>query len=282
MSIVYLNGEFIPAHEAKISVFDRGFLFADSVYEVIPIHNGRLFQLDEHLDRLYKSLKAIYIDPNLLTRSILKNILAQLLEKNTVAAQSIYLQVTRGAEEQRHHNFSQQLTPTVFATVLPARPLTEKQPSGIQVITTHDFRWERCDIKSTSLLANIMMMHMAEQHRCPEIILERNGFITEGASSNVFVIKANKILTPPKSQYILGGTVRDSIVSLALRHNIPCNEQEIPFTDLYTADEVWITSSTRKIIPVIKIDEAIIGDGKPGPLWRTMIKLYDEYIQALK
>lgn len=274
---VYLNGLYQPLNEAKISVLDRGFLFGDGVYEVIPSYSGHLFHFQEHMARLENSLAAIRL-ANPHDRKQWLDILAPLLDKSL--DQSIYLQITRGVAEKRDHVFPEQIEPTVFAMASAMVPFAGRN-TGVKAISIADSRWQRCNIKAITLLANILLRQEAVDQGCAEAILVKDGSITEGAASNVFAIINDILVTPPKNTAILPGITRNVILELAKSNNIPCREQAVTLASLKTAGEIWITSSTREIVPVVELDSAQVGDGKPGPLWRTMNRLFQAYKQSL-
>ena len=280
METVYLNGEFIDATDAKVSVFDRGFLFGDSVYEVIPFYQGRGFRLDEHLHRLAYSLRAIQIN----LEEDWSALLHELVRRNGGGNVSVYLQITRGAAEYRNHNYDDSMSPTVFACCRAIRDIYQDGADAVQGITamvTADLRWHRCDIKSTGLLPNILVLQQARQMGVDEALMIRDGFLTEGASCNLFVIDKGVIYTPKRSSEILGGTTRQLILELAAESGIPTQEVDIDYDRLVDADEVWISSSTRGVVPVLKIDDRAIADGRKGPLWARMFELFTHYQQQL-
>jgi D-alanine transaminase len=283
--IVYLNGNFLPASEAKISVFDRGFLFGDSVYEVIPFYHGVGFRLSEHLDRLHYSLHELGITPP----DGLEPILTELVAQNGGGHQSVYLQVTRGAGERRSHAIEPGLMPTVFACTQPIRDIYDEgasQVDGIKVIVTEDLRWKRCDVKANGLLANILVIQKAKAANAAEALLIHEGELTEGASSNFFIVESGVIKTPPLETGILSGTTRSLVLTLAERNGVPYEECRIDYARLINADEVWISSSTRGVMPVLTVDEHTIGDGQKGPIWAQFFEWFIEHqaqtIQALK
>ena len=276
--IVYLNGEFLPLESAKISVLDRGFIFGDGVYEVLPVYNGQLFRLVEHLQRLDNSLQAIRL-ANPLSRKQWIDILTTLVAHNQGGDQSVYLQVTRGPAK-REHNFPQLIQPTVFimSEVIQANP-----PSpGVKAITCPDIRWQRCDIKAIALLANILLRQQAVDVGAVEAILIRDGYVMEGAASNIFVVIDGIAMTPPKSQYILPGITRDLILEVMQANQLPYREIAITEAQLRSADEIWVTSSVREILPITTLDEKIVGSGKPGPVWSQIWQLYQNYKQQLR
>ncbi len=279
MHMVYLNGEFIPPDQAKVSVFDRGFIFGDGVYEVIPVFGGRLFRLAHHLSRLEASLAAIRLrNPH--SPEEWKSILSRLLAGPINGDQSIYLQITRGVAP-RDHAFPTHVTPTVFAYAQPLKyPPPEQLAQGVAAVTAEDIRWQRCDIKAIALLANALLRQQAIEQQAVEAILIRDGVVTEGAASNIFVVKNGRLVTPPKGSFILPGITRDLVVEIARANGIACDELPIKTEMLQTADEVWLTSSTKEILPITRIDGKPVGRGKPGAMHARLFALYQEYKQA--
>jgi len=280
MSIVYLNGEFMAAENARVSVFDRGYLLGDGVYEVIPAFAGCLFRLKEHLSRLQNSLDAIKLE-NPLTADQWEQMLKQLIGQNMHPELSIYLQVTRGVAV-RDHAFPVDPQPGVFAMANPIHKLPASYfENGVAAITADDNRWQRCNIKAISLLPNVLLRQQAVEKGVAEAILIRDGKVTEGSASNVFVVHDGEIITPAKSQYILPGITRDLVLELAETHNIPCAEKDISRQMLFDADEVWLTSSTKEILPVTRVDEKMVGKGTPGKVWQQMMDIYRDYKNGL-
>ncbi|ADE13760.1 aminotransferase class IV [Nitrosococcus halophilus Nc 4] len=276
MALVYLNGEFLPLAQAKVSVLDRGFLFGDGVYEVIPVYGGHFFRLSLHLQRLEHSLQAIHLE-NPLSPSQWREVLQRLVARNEGLDQAVYLQVTRGPAA-RDHAFPQPVEPTVFAMSNPLKPLpTEWRLKGVAAVTREDIRWKYCHIKSVALLANILLRQEAIEAGAQEALLLRDEQLTEGAASNVFIVRGGVLATPPKGPFLLSGITRDLILELAGEGGIPCRERVITAWDLTQADELWLTSSTREIVPVTRLDGIEVGSGKPGPLWGQMDILYQEY-----
>lgn len=275
---VYLNGQFLPLSEAHIPVMDRGFLFGDSVYEVIPAYGGRLFRLNQHLHRLDNSLHAIRIQ-NPLSTAQWTEILEALVKQQPGVDQSIYLQISRGSMPLRDHAIPEAaIEPTVFAMSNPIpAPDPKVQERGISAITLEDIRWHRCDIKATTLLANVLLRQQAKDHGAMEAILVRDGYATEGAASNLFIVDDDQIITPPKSEDLLPGITRDLVLELAAEAELPYAEAHITFEQLETADEIWLTSSTREIMPVTHVNEMPVNDGKPGPVWHKMRELFLAY-----
>ena len=284
MSICYLNGEYLPLEQARVPVLDRGFIFGDGVYEVIPVYGGRLFRLPQHLQRLYDSLAAIRID-NPLTDEQWQTLLETLVEKNRAGGdndQSVYLQVTRGVAR-RDHGFPKDTRPTVFAMSSPLASADPQQmQAGVAAITLDDIRWRYCHIKTIALLPNILLKQQALEKGAVEAILVRDGEVTEGSASNIFIVRDGVIRTPAKSERLLPGITRDLIVELARDNGLPCEEGVVREDELHAADEVWLSSSTREILPVTRLDERPVGDGRAGPLWRRMIGIYQDYKQRLR
>ena len=282
--LVYLNGDFIPLDEARISPLDRGFLFADGVYEMIPAYAGVLFRLPEHLQRLTQSLAGIRIT-NPMDDAQWEAVLSELIKRNGAGNLAVYLQVTRGAAGKRDHAFpSIDVPPTVFAMTSPIATPPADSPDttpGVSAITLDDTRWARCDIKSISLLPNILLRQEAVDREAAEAIMLRDGFVTEGAASNVFVILDGVIITPPKSHQILGGITRDLVLELCRDNGLACDEREINETELRNASEIWVTSSTREVVPVVTLNRQQVGDGRPGPLWKTLARHYVDFKRQL-
>jgi len=269
---VYLNGKFLAGSEAKISVFDRGFLFADSVYEVIPFYQGIAFQLEEHLVRLERSLAQL----NISTDVSYAQLATELVERNGGGNQSVYIQVSRGADVKRSHLVDKKLQPTIFIctrVISNSYALDADDVLPVKVVVCEDIRWQRCDIKSTSLLGNIIMLEQAREKGAIEALLERDGYIQEGASSSLFIVEAGNIIAPQSSNTVLQGTTSTLIKRLAQDHQIPFLNEAISYQRLLSADEVWISSSTRGLIPVSKVGDNFIGSVHKGPLWNRLYLL---------
>ena len=287
MTTVYLNGTFEPLEEARISVMDRGFLFGDGVYEVIPAYGGRLFRLEPHLDRLQGSLDGIRLD-NPLGRAEWRAVLEELLRRNRDPDdprddQSLYLQVTRGVAPKRDHAFPVKAQPTVLAMSNPIpAPAPELARRGMSAIRLPDSRWQHCHLKTITLLANVLSRQQALDAGAGEAILVRDGLANEGAASNLFLVSDGQLRTPPKSAKLLPGITRDLVLELAREHGIPCREEDIRADDLDVAEEIWLTSSTREILPVTELDGRAVGGGAPGPLWQRMTRLYQDYKDAVR
>lgn len=279
--IVYLNGKFLPLEEAHVPVLDRGFIFGDGVYEVIPIYGGNILRLEEHLNRLDSSLEGIRL-VNPMSREQWKDIFNQLINKNGDGDLSIYLQITRGVAP-RDHGFPENLTPTVFAMCSPLKPLPAHfTTEGANAITTEDIRWQFCNIKSTSLLANTMLRQFALDKKADEAILVKGNNVTEGSASSVFIVINDEIITPPKDTCILPGITRDLVIELANANNIKCTERNITVDEIKSCDEIWVTSSLREILPVTKLDDKPVGSGSPGAVWKNIYSLYQDYKQKIR
>lgn len=268
---VFLNGQWIAAEQAKVSVFDRGFLFADGIYEVVPVYQQRPFLLAEHLARLQRSLSALQI--NAPDNSFWQAVISELLERNGMADALVYIQVTRGAEANRSHLAGADLQPTLFASISPLL-VHWHQPKPVAVTLFDDIRWLRCDIKSTSLLANIMLKQQAHQAGYSEPLLQRDGWITEGASCNFFGVRNGIMYTAPKDHLILPGISRDHVIALAQQLGLEVREQAFAVTDLAELDELFLTSSSREVQPVGRIDDMIIADGQCGPITAQLVTAY--------
>ncbi len=279
--LCYLNGRILPLAEACIPVMDRGFLFGDGVYEVIPVYGGRLFRLHEHLDRLANSLALIRL-PDPLARDAWSDMLEELVARNGGGQQSLYLQVTRGVAPVRDHAFPDPIRPTVFAMVTPlVTPDAATLQRGIRAATVPDVRWDYCHIKAITLLPNVLLKQQALDGGASEAILIRDGNATEGSASNVFVVSDGTLITPPKSNLLLPGITRDLVVELARANALALEERPIPEALLRTASEVWVTSSTREVMPVVELDGTPVGDGKAGPVWHRVYALYSAYKRAV-
>jgi Branched-chain amino acid aminotransferase/4-amino-4-deoxychorismate lyase len=273
LPVCYLNGTFGPLHEARISPLDRGFLFGDGVYEVLPAFGGRLFRFREHFDRLARSLREIHLRaPH--THEEWLAILEELVRRNGSLDMYVYVQVTRGMEHGRNHAFPAQVDPTVFAMASPLPVLTpELRASGLRAITLEDFRWGRCDIKATTLLANVLMKQRAVEAGAQEAIIVRGDEVLEGASTSVLVVKDGVLVTPPNSERILPGTTRDVVLELAA-NILPIAIRSLSLEELYAADEVWLAAATRDVLPLTHIDDRPIGTGRPGQYWQRMSEAF--------
>lgn len=273
LSICYLNGSFLPLRDARISPLDRGFLFADSVYEVLPAFGGRMYRFAEHFDRLARSLREVGL-PSPHTHAQWLGLLEELIDRNGRVDMYIYVQITRGAEYGRNHAFPADSTPTVFAMASPIPVLTPAlRERGLSAITVEDFRWRRCDIKATTLLANVVMKQRASEAGAQEAIIVANGEVLEGSSTSVLIVRDNVLISPPDASTRLPGTTRDAALELA-QGLMPIEIRPISVTELFAATEVWIAAATRDVLPITSIDGKLIGSGKPGPHWERMSQAF--------
>lgn len=274
---VYLNGELISAESAKLSPNDRGFIFADGVYEVIKYYVGKPFRYKDHLQRLERSLCEISIDFSNLDRY--KKIFRKLLNKNNLAKKhaGVYLQITRGVNQRVHH-FPQNIQPTEYAFAFELPSFTEKLENGIKVITQEDIRWLRCDIKSVSLLPNTMLYNQAVNNGAGESILIRDGKVTEATHSSVLGIKNGKVITHPISNLVLPGITRKVVLEICAENNIQVEERAILENELFDLDEIIIAGTGSEVTPVVQVNDVEIGNKKPGEITRLIQKKFFEMI----
>jgi D-alanine transaminase len=278
--MVFLNGKFLPIEEAYVPVLDRGFIFGDGVYELVPVYSRVPFRLDEHLARLERSLAAVRIR-NPYTRAEWRDIILQLVSRQSFEDQGIYFQVTRGVAK-RDHAFPKDAAPTVFVManplVCPPQELVER---GAVAVTAVDNRWQRCDIKSTSLIGNCLLRQVSADAGAVETILFRDGKLTEASASNVFVVRGGTISSPAKSNLILPGITYDVVLELAQGAGLPLELREVSEAEVRGADELWVTSSSKEVLAIVTLDGKPVGDGKPGPVFRRMYALYQEFKQKV-
>ncbi|MDH4286304.1 MAG: D-amino acid aminotransferase [Gallionella sp.] len=275
---IFLNDEFMPIAEAKVSVLDRGFIFGDGVYEVIPVYSGKAFRLAEHLRRLQHSLDGIRL-PNPYSDDKWTGIINELITRNPGEDQYLYLHITRGAAKRDHAFPNPPVKPTVFlmSSPLPTPPAALLQ-SGVGAVTAQDNRWLRCDIKSIALLPNVLLRQMAVDAGCAETILIRdNDFMTEGAASNIFVVKSGKLFAPPKDHLMLPGITYDVILEIASAHGIPHEVRKIAVAEVHAADELLLTSSTKEVLAITRLDGKPVGTGQPGPMFAKLYALYQNF-----
>ncbi len=281
----YLNGQFLPLADAKISVLDRGFVFGDGVYELVPVYSKKPFRLDEHLRRLQGSLDNIRLaNPHSIDEW--RDRILQLIALQHFTDQSLYIQVTRGTPDEgqppRDHAFPKDVAPTVFMFSQPLVTSTpEQKAAGVCAVTAVDNRWLRCNIKAISLLANILLRQQAIDVECAETVMLRDGFLTEGAASNIFVVKDGVLMTPPPSSLMLTGVTYDVVLEVAAAHGIPREIRPISEAEVRAADELWMTSSTKEIMAIVKLDGTPVGAGVPGPLAQRMDGLYQTFKQQV-
>jgi len=274
--MIYLNGEFMPIEQARIPVLDRGFIFGDGVYEVIPVYSRHPFRLAEHLRRMQDSLNSIKL-ANPHDDQTWMRLIGRLIDLNEPEDQSVYMHITRGPAK-RDHAFPKDITPTIFmmsnALTIPPR---QQVSEGVCAITAVDNRWLRCDIKAIALLPNVLLRQEAVEAGCVEAVLLREGFMTEGAASNIFVVGNGVLLAPPKNHLMLPGITYDVVLELAQANNIRHEVRQIPEAELRSAQEIWLTSSTREVLAITRLDDAPVGEGTPGPMFAQMYALYQEY-----
>lgn len=277
LPVCYLNGDYLPLVAARISPLDRGFLYADGVYEVMPVYAGRPFRFPAHLERLAHSLAGIEMqDPH--TPAQWRAILGGLIERNGAGDAYLYWQVTRGAEAGRNHAPLPHIPRTVFAFAAPLAPTpAQVLEQGHACVTAADSRWARCDIKSTALLANVLLRQRAFEAGAAETILLRDGQLTEASASSVHVVQAGTVLVPPNCALILPGTTRSAVEELLERSGIPWRAQAVSEAQLRGADEIWLSAATREVQPVTRLDGAPVGAGRPGPLWARIYAAWQAY-----
>lgn len=277
MGTVYLNGIFSALAEAKVSVMDRGFLFGDGVYEVIPVYSRCPFRLDEHLQRLERSLAAVRIT-NPHNGEEWRALIGRIVAEEASEDQSIYVQVTRGVGPVRNHAFPQDATPTVFimseALVTPSKEARER---GVAAVSAADNRWHRCDIKAVSLLANCLLRQHAVDEGAMETVMFRDGILTEGSASNIFVVSQGVLLAPQKNHLMLSGITYDVVIELAASRGLPVEVRDITEGEVQAADELWLTSSTREVLPIVTLDGHPVGSGQPGAAARNMMAWYQQF-----
>jgi D-alanine transaminase len=276
----YLNGEYLALADARVPVLDRGFIFGDGVYEVVPVYRRRPFRLEPHLDRLARSLAETRIaDPQ--PRALWRDIIGRLVREAAGEDLIVYLQVTRGVAR-RDFAFPKDTPPTVFAMVSPlTRPGPAQRDRGLRVLSVPDLRWLRCDIKSVSLLGAVLARQQAADQGVDEVVQHRDGRLTEGSASNIWVVKSGCVLAPPRDRLILEGIRYGFIESLCAQASIPMQIRVISMDEVRAADELMLSAATREILPIVELDGRAVGDGRPGPVYRQLRRGYDEAIEAL-
>jgi D-alanine transaminase len=271
--IVYLNGQYLPIEEARIPVLDRGFIYGDGVYELVPVYRRKPFGMREHLLRLQRSLDGIRL-ANPHTIAEWEAIIGTLIARHDFDDQAIYFQVTRGVAK-RDHAFPQGVAPTVFVM---SNPLPTPSPAqfadGVAVVTAEDNRWKRCDLKTISLVGNVLMRQLAADAGAIETVMFRDGFLTEASASNVLTVKDGRIVAPPKDNHILPGITYGAAEVFARDAGIPFDIRPIPRAEAYAADEWWLSSSTKEVLAITTVDGQPFAGGKPGPVFRRMHALF--------
>ncbi len=278
--MVFLNGKFVPIDEARVSVLDRGFIFGDGVYELVPVYSRVPFRLDEHLARLERSLAEARIrNPH--SRAQWRKVIYQLIDAQPFDDQGVYFQVTRGVA-QRDHAFPKNAEPTVFMMSNPlVNPPQPQVEAGAAAVSAQDNRWLRCDIKSISLIGNVLLRQLSAEADAAETILFRDGRLTEASASNVFIVARGLILSPPKSSLILPGITYDVVAELARANGMPLELRDVTEAEVRAADEVWVTSSSKEVLAIVSLDGRKVGEGRPGPVFRRMYALYQEFKQKV-
>ncbi|MEH6517216.1 MAG: aminotransferase class IV [Halioglobus sp.] len=279
--IVYLNGEYMPAEEATISPFDRGFLFGDGIYEVTPCYDGKMIGFDLHLERMKTGLSGIGFENQVLSDSEWRDIAEGLMARNELDNLGIYFQVTRGNEGRRFHGFPTDTKPTVFGMALEIDPHPEKPDRhtkpGLKAIVAEDMRWRRCNVKSIALLGNVLHFQQGyEQGKNETILHNARGELTEASQSNVFIVKNGVVITPPLDNQLLPGISRHiTLAALRADGSLPVEERVVTIEEVRSADEVWITNSSKHIAPVVELDGEPVGDGKVGEIWERAMRIYE-------
>jgi D-alanine transaminase len=273
--VVYLNGEFVALDNARISVLDRGFIFGDGVYEVVPIYGRQPFRMPQHLRRLQYSLDGIRL-ANPHTEKQWDTLIHELAAKQPFPDQALYLQVTRGVAK-RDHSFPPGVPPTVFMMSNPLPlPSREQIEDGVAVVTAEDNRWHRCDLKTTSLVGNVLMRQLAIDHNAVETVMFRNGYLTEASASNVLIVKHGTVIAPPKDHLILPGITFDATLEIARDAGVPVEVRKVTGAEALAAEEMWLSSSTKEVLAVTKVDGAPFGDGVPGPVFRKVWQAFQD------
>ncbi|MGK9166976.1 D-amino acid aminotransferase [Inquilinus limosus] len=278
MTLAYWNGTYSPLEEVRVSPLDRGFLFADGIYEVVAVYDGRIFALDAHLDRLARSLDAVRIDPGL-DRVALAAVFQRLAETAPRPAATIYMQVTRGAPAQRSHAFPASAQASILAFAGPLKRLGRaQQEDGFALVSAPDIRWLRCDIKSIALLPSVLAAQQAAEAGVLETVMIRDGLVSECAASNVLLVRDGRVATPVADHRILDGINRRIVIRLAAELGIAVEQRDVAEAELRAADEIWITSTTKELAPIVRLDGAAIGSGRPGPVWRQVREAFDRLV----
>lgn len=280
-TIVYLNGDYVRLGDAKISVLDRGFIFGDGIYDVVPAYKGKPFRIDEHLNRLERSLKLIELDVDYTRQDWEQLVLDMLARVGRGSDCMVYIQVTRGVAK-RDHAFPLNTTPTIFCMVSPFDRPTKARENGLTTIGVPDVRWLMCHIKSTSLLGNVLARQQAVDAGVDEVIQFRDGFMTEGSSTNIWVVKDGVLLAPPRNHLILEGVRYRLLEDLAANAGIPFEARPISEAEVEQADELMLTSATKEVLPIVQYNEKPVGTGHVGPIYQALRAGYDELIAELE
>ena len=268
--VVYLNGNYSPKHETTLSILDRGFLFGDGVYELVPIYNKKIFYIDAHLERLKSSLQQIKIAPSLLEDIDIIEIINRLIDQNNYDDYFIYIHISRGVDQKRNHIYPKDYKPTILIMGENYVPFSRDVIiNGKKAILEEDYRWLKSNIKSTSLLANVLIKNKANDNGAYEALLLRDGFLTEGSASNVFIVKDEVVFTPT-IDHCLNGITRQSVIQMAKDLSIEVHEKDLRYEDLKNADEAFFTGTAVEITPITKLDQSSINEGKRGPITKIL------------
>lgn len=276
MSLAYLNGNYQPLAETQVPVMDRGFLFGDGVYEVIPVYGRKPFRQREHLARLQASLDGVRI-ANPLSAAQWDAAIARVSSAASFADQQLCIQVTRGVSPVRNHAFPENVAPTVLIFADELLPPKAELRDGTRAVSAADIRWLRCNIKATSLLANCLLRQLAIDAGCAETVLFRDGILTEGAATNIFAVKDGRLLAPQKNHLMLPGITYDVILEIAAARGLPCTVRDITEAEVRNADELLMSSSTREILPIVELDGRPVGQGRPGPVGQMLAAAYQDF-----
>ncbi len=271
--IVFLNGAFVALADAQVSVLDRGFIYGDGVYELVPVYGREPFRMPHHLARLQRSLDGIGL-PNPYTEAQWSTVIRDLIARQPFADQGVYFQITRGVAK-RDHAFPKGVPPTVFMMSNPLpTPTREQVEQGVAVVTADDNRWHRCDLKTISLLGNVLMRQLAAEAGAIETVMFRDGFLTEASASNVLIVKDGTIVVPPKDNLILPGITYDATMEFARDAGIALSVRPVPKAEALSADEMWLSSSTKEVLAITTVDGKPFAGGKPGPVFRRIWELF--------
>lgn len=279
-NVVYLNGDYVRLADAKISVLDRGFVYGDGIYDVVPAYHGKAFLMDAHLARLERNLAAVQLEVGWSRQEWEDLVLDMLARSGRGRDCMVYIQVTRGVAK-RDHAFPANTKPTVFCMVNPFERPNEARTTGLTAVRLDDIRWLKCDIKSVSLLGNVLAKQVAVEHGVDEVIQFRNGFLTEGASCNIWVVRNGVLLAPQRNHLILEGVRYRLLEELAAKADIAFESRPISEDEVNTADELMLSSATKEVLPIVRFNDNAVGTGKPGPVYEKLRAGYDELIREL-
>ena len=273
MAIAYVNGEWLAPEDAQVSIFDRGFLFGDAVYEVMAVYDSRIFRIEDHVIRLERSLEALGLEPGL-SQAAWQALFEEAVQRGHETDALLYVQVTRGAAQPRSHAYPDNPKPTVVMTVTPSADIDRGNPAPLKVVTKSDYRWQRADVKVTSLVANGILKNEALAEGYDDAILVRDGEITEATAANVFIVKNNAVITPPKSNHLLHGVTRDCVIEIAHDLGFPVREAPVLVRDLLGADEIWFTSTGNELRPIVEVNGVTVGNGSTGAAFTAVCERF--------